>query len=43
MIYTDLTAKLETENREKQVAKLQAALSEAYDIIDELEFELESV
>ncbi|CAD6997099.1 uncharacterized protein LOC101456557 isoform X1 [Ceratitis capitata] len=38
----DLTAKLETENREKQVAKLQAALSEAYDIIDELEFELES-
>ena len=28
---------------QSQVAKLQTALDEAYDIIDELEFELESV
>lgn len=31
------------ESLKEQVAKLQTALDEAYDIIDELEFELESV
>ncbi|XP_017465211.1 PREDICTED: girdin [Rhagoletis zephyria] len=39
----ELAAKTETVNLEKQVAKLQTALDEAYDIIDELEFELESI
>ncbi|XP_067625617.1 protein Hook homolog 3 [Eurosta solidaginis] len=39
----DLAAKLATENLEKQVAKLRTALDEAYDIIDELDFELESI
>lgn len=31
------------ESLQEQVVKLQTALDEAYDIIDELEFELESV
>ncbi|XP_053960095.1 uncharacterized protein LOC128864456 [Anastrepha ludens] len=39
----ELAAKTETENLEKQVAKLQTLLDESYDIIDELEFELESI
>lgn len=38
-----LADKTQTENLEKQVTKLQTALDEAYDIIDELEFELESI
>nr|XP_014089388.2 uncharacterized protein LOC106616972 [Bactrocera oleae] len=38
-----LADQTQTENLEKQVTKLQTALDEAYDIIDELEFELESI
>ncbi|XP_018783303.1 PREDICTED: uncharacterized protein LOC108965397 [Bactrocera latifrons] len=38
-----LADKTQTENLEKQVTKLQTALDEAHDIIDELEFELESI
>lgn len=41
--HTALADKTQAENLEKQVATLQMALDEAYDMIDELEFELESM